>query len=78
VYGSCRRITLKISIELDDRDWGKVMKALQHELNRARNSDTIYGQREVWPLARIQASMVNQRRGAKAVADIRKQGWLKA
>jgi hypothetical protein len=66
---------VKISIELDDRDWGKVIPAVEAALGRERkHRDSIFfadqftrvsADCRVATLARIKASMGNQRKAAK-------------
>lgn len=68
---------MKVTIELDNKDWGKIAVAIQGALNYARNQLTevrcdynpgdhvMRLTKEVATLARIKASLSNQRKVAR-------------
>ena len=65
---------MKITIELDDRDWGKVQIAMQRYVNNTYNdTDSLRAQSEVATLARIRDSIRNQRREATLKRELRKE-----
>lgn len=55
---------MKISIELDDRDWGKVLPELMGAINRRR---------KIKALTRIRTSIRTQRRAAKPPRKLKRE-----